>query len=425
MNTSPALLEQTMLSRATHLARCGHYDSALELITAHLHAFPQSLGALDLRARIFAQTGDWGGAETAWGKILEHQPEHTGARAGLERLRALRAKSSRSYALRGLVRLMAFGVVLGTLLLLAGWWFASRQAQDFEKLWGQFKARTDALDQNVTALSDDVHAVQGAWPALVEQRNRATEAIEERILTSFKQAEQGMRTSAESKFTGIEKVLTELRGDAVQKTKSLEAIGSSIGLIEKSQTENLEEIKIQKENLDSQLKKTVALAKKFAERSDEQKALINELSRTLERRLTELRRSISKSSKDCYWIPAASREIPKLSLEEFVDKGVFTFDLKLFDDDFQFTPEAQSLLVSFVAALRQPAHPITLKVIGHKALGESADASKQSSKKAEALVKFLTDCELEIQVYIEERASPAGAKLPPNDVSVEVYQVVG
>ena len=87
------LLQQVALAEATRLARAGNYSAAEELLADLVAANPPNLAALDLLARVRAQQGALLEAETLWRKLLQLDPHHPGASAGVQGLRR-RARAS-------------------------------------------------------------------------------------------------------------------------------------------------------------------------------------------------------------------------------------------------------------------------------------------------------------------------------------------
>ncbi|MGC8990874.1 MAG: hypothetical protein ACP5MD_12205, partial [Verrucomicrobiia bacterium] len=86
----PRLLRQISLAQAAQLAREGEHASAEEILSDLIVADPSDVAALDLFARIRAQQGAVGDAEAHWRKVAQLDPQHIGARTGLERLRKMR-----------------------------------------------------------------------------------------------------------------------------------------------------------------------------------------------------------------------------------------------------------------------------------------------------------------------------------------------
>ncbi|HEX7899985.1 MAG TPA: hypothetical protein VF950_19620 [Planctomycetota bacterium] len=86
------LAVQLVLSRATELARAGHYEQAARLL-ADLRLSPrQAPPVFHLGALIHAQLGQLEEAAALWKRVLEIEPGHAGASAGLRQVQRTRAR---------------------------------------------------------------------------------------------------------------------------------------------------------------------------------------------------------------------------------------------------------------------------------------------------------------------------------------------
>lgn len=77
------------LAEAAHLARAGRYDEARRALEALGGATSDDVAVLDLLARVHAQQGDLTAADECWARVESLDPEHTGAREGRRRIRAV------------------------------------------------------------------------------------------------------------------------------------------------------------------------------------------------------------------------------------------------------------------------------------------------------------------------------------------------
>jgi tetratricopeptide (TPR) repeat protein len=85
--------DESPLDRATRHARAGHYDSALSLLERLAQEGPTpDAGALDLRARIYAQLGFHLEAERCWVRAMAADPANPLYPLALERLRQARRR---------------------------------------------------------------------------------------------------------------------------------------------------------------------------------------------------------------------------------------------------------------------------------------------------------------------------------------------
>ena len=86
------LAVQLVLSRATELARAGHYDDAARLL-GDLRLSPrQAPPVFHLGALIHAQLGQLEEAAALWKRVLEIVPGHPGASAGLRQVQRTRTR---------------------------------------------------------------------------------------------------------------------------------------------------------------------------------------------------------------------------------------------------------------------------------------------------------------------------------------------
>src|SRR5690606_40161555 len=81
--------EVSALAEAAHLARAGRYDEARRALEALGGATSDDVAVLDLLARVHAQQGDLTAADECWARVESLDPEHTGAREGRRRIRAV------------------------------------------------------------------------------------------------------------------------------------------------------------------------------------------------------------------------------------------------------------------------------------------------------------------------------------------------
>ncbi|GLY98382.1 hypothetical protein [Actinoplanes sp. NBRC 103695] len=101
--------EDLDLDRARQAARSGDLHGALALL-----AGANSVAALDLRARVLAQRGEFAEADAAWERVLALDPGHEGAAAGRKAIAARPRRRLLAPAAGGVVVLMLLGGVL--------WW---------------------------------------------------------------------------------------------------------------------------------------------------------------------------------------------------------------------------------------------------------------------------------------------------------------
>jgi hypothetical protein len=109
------LAVQLVLSRATELARAGHYEEAARLL-GDLRLTPrQAPPVFHLGALIHAQLGQLEEAAALWKRVLDLEPGHPGASAGLREIQRTRARPFWLYTL--LTWPVAGALLLGALVL--------------------------------------------------------------------------------------------------------------------------------------------------------------------------------------------------------------------------------------------------------------------------------------------------------------------
>lgn len=118
---SARLLDEFALCQAAELARRGAFDGAESLLQPLLKRTDASLTAMDLQARICAQQGRLQEAARWWQKVLDRDPTHAAAQAGLARLNRMQR---RPVALQ-----MAWPLIVGALVLVGVSCLAVRQAR--------------------------------------------------------------------------------------------------------------------------------------------------------------------------------------------------------------------------------------------------------------------------------------------------------
>ncbi|GIE77187.1 hypothetical protein Aph02nite_31370 [Actinoplanes philippinensis] len=108
MTTGP-VAEELELDRARAAARSGDLDGALALLGG------DSPAALDLRARVHAQRGEFAEADAAWARVLAADPSHEGAAAGRK---AIAGRATRRVVTAGGTALVVVVLLAGSALLI-------------------------------------------------------------------------------------------------------------------------------------------------------------------------------------------------------------------------------------------------------------------------------------------------------------------
>ncbi|MEU4165028.1 hypothetical protein [Actinoplanes sp. NPDC026670] len=107
--TTAGVSEELALDRARAAARAGDLEGALELLGG------DSPAALDLRARVHAQRGEFDEADAAWARVLAADPSHEGAAAGR---RAIAGRTRRRLVTAGGAALVVVVLLSGAVLLI-------------------------------------------------------------------------------------------------------------------------------------------------------------------------------------------------------------------------------------------------------------------------------------------------------------------
>ncbi len=160
------------LHRAREAARTGDLTQALELL-----ADLDSLAALDLRARVHAQRGEFAEAELCWARVQESDADNAGAAAGRRTVGKILAgrRLARPLVTAGRVTLVACVLLAGG----AGWLAvrlpAPAVAQQQDSRADALQHRLDAADAARTAAADrhrkdlDTIVSQLTMPGVVAQ----------------------------------------------------------------------------------------------------------------------------------------------------------------------------------------------------------------------------------------------------------------
>ncbi|MEU8663272.1 tetratricopeptide repeat protein [Actinoplanes philippinensis] len=108
--TAGTVAEELELDRARAAARSGDLDGALALLGG------DSPAALDLRARVHAQRGEFAEADAAWARVLAADPSHEGAAVGRK---AIAGRATRRVVTAGGTALVVVVLLAGSALLIS------------------------------------------------------------------------------------------------------------------------------------------------------------------------------------------------------------------------------------------------------------------------------------------------------------------
>lgn len=149
----PAAVRTTVADAALH-ARAGRYDAARRLLDAVGGQHSDDVEVLDLLARVHAQRGDLARADACWARVEDLDPEHTGARDGRRRIRAMWSGKRTGGGLV-LVGAAAACLLLASGGVATGWALASRPAD---------QQADPAVAQELARLRHDLSQIRTATP---------------------------------------------------------------------------------------------------------------------------------------------------------------------------------------------------------------------------------------------------------------------
>ncbi|WP_367127965.1 hypothetical protein [Saccharothrix sp. HUAS TT1] len=181
-----ALDHHLALDHAHTAARAGDLDLAARLLDGLDAAGAATPAALDLRARVHAQRGDFAAADRYWARVLLLVPDDAAAREGREAIARIQAgRRSRPLVTAGAATVAA-AAVLGAALVGGVTWVASSEpapvalapenrAEDVWRLEQQLAAVQGARQEEADRLARDLDAIAAAFtvPGVVVQRRDA------------------------------------------------------------------------------------------------------------------------------------------------------------------------------------------------------------------------------------------------------------
>ncbi|MDQ2708627.1 MAG: hypothetical protein M3Z25_13740 [Actinomycetota bacterium] len=166
-------------SRAQSHARAGDLDQAAQLLDRA--GPPDSVGVLDLRARVHAQNGELAEADRCWARVQDIAPAHPGAAAGRRTIEQINTGRRRGRPLvhTGWLAAVAVAVVVtasvGGVAWLAGGWTdqRSRVESDQKQLHTQTE-RADAAGRRLASLDAERTTAEA-------RRQHGIDAIAQRV----------------------------------------------------------------------------------------------------------------------------------------------------------------------------------------------------------------------------------------------------
>ncbi|MFG1922637.1 hypothetical protein [Cryptosporangium sp. NPDC048952] len=200
-----------------HRARSAAYAGDLETAAGLLDGLDQDAAALDLRARIHAQRGEYERADECWARVLELHPDDADATAG----RAALARISAGRSVRPVYTPARATAVLAATLLVAStggvvWASTDGEAPDepvaatpvaapglqreVETLRAERDARADAAAQRKTRLGELAAAFARVPGVRVEQRAEDVRLV---FASGLFSADTSLTTAAEARLAEV------------------------------------------------------------------------------------------------------------------------------------------------------------------------------------------------------------------------------
>lgn len=350
------LLKQVALSQAAHLAREGNYAAAEELLSGIASTECPDASILDLLARIRAQQGAFFDAEAHWRKVLQIDPAHLGARAGLERLRQWQRAPIRLWPI--LATTTGLGIVL------AGGIFLSWQVRSTADLNRQIQALAEGIStlQTVQTQTGESLVKWDEWGAKIDRMAATQGTLSER-------------------FTDMQ---TENGRQAARQETSAAAVGKQL--------------------------ETLALA------VERQRTLVERIERrsVAAANDTKLPAQAAPSTNP----PRLAISIPGVTTSASGKQISVTFDDGLFDRGTHFKPGAKERLTAVAKALGQSKTPLQIQVVGYADKERTFFRRTEQSESALALERasMVVGQLLELEAFRPENLSAVSgnSKKHPN-----------
>ncbi|MDH7502143.1 MAG: hypothetical protein QHJ82_05425 [Verrucomicrobiota bacterium] len=361
----PRLLRQISLAQAAQLAREGEHASAEEILSDLIAADPSDVAALDLFARIRAQQGAVGDAEAHWRKVAQLDPQHIGARTGLERLRKMRRAPI--WMRPTLAALVVMAVVSCGALVLS--WQTGRQLKANAQLQRQLReitASVAAADSNSLRMEASLSRFNALGTAMEQligtqtaMSNRVAEIQNEtRRLASIRESAPLVASNQISRIeTAFERQLAAVKNGFEQQTDALRADWQKL---------------VKQRETDAQLMSNQIAALRVA--VDRERALAAELesSRATADKLESDYRALAAEHQTVLMKagipsrpPSLPAEIPGVSISVEGKSTVLVFHEGLFDHGTHFRPGAKERLMVVGRAISQSPDAVRIEIAGY------------------------------------------------------------
>jgi len=361
----PGLIRQISLAQAAQLAREGKHASAEEILSDLIATDQSDVAALDLFARIRVQQGAVGDAEAHWRKVAQLDPQHVGARTGLERLRKMRRAPVWMQPL--LTALVAMAVVsFGALVL-------SRQTGRQLKANAELQQQLREITSSIAAADSNSRRIE----ASLSKFNAHGTAIEQVIGTQTAMSGQLAEIQTETRrLASIRESGPLLASNQISKIETafdrqLAAVKSGFELQIDALRADWQKLVKQRET-DAQLMSNQVAALRVA--IDRERALAAELdsSRATTGKLESDYRALATEHQTVFMKagiplrpPLLPAEIPGVSISVQGKSAVLVFNEGLFDHGTHFRPGAKERLMVVGRAISRSPDALRIEIVGY------------------------------------------------------------
>lgn len=351
------LLEEFAVGQAAECARRGSADRADSLLRPLLERTDPPVSALDLQARLCAQQGRLAEAERWWLKVLEKEPNHAAAQAGLARLRALQRQPVwLQWLWPPLVGLLVLGCGAGLLLWQARWHGVAHAALE-QRMSEALSAQGQTARQEAQALLSEVRALsrqgqeqdsklhelaRGLELLSVAGSNQVSGlglALENRFRRAVEQELASAQEQFRQQFAALE---AETRNHAVRAAAAEQALSSQVAAWRQA----MDHERALRAELDQSRQKVQQL------QVDHQA-----LAADYQRLLAEAERTASP--------PDLAIAVPGVRTMVSGRAVVVSFEEGLFDHGTHFRPSAKARLCAVAQSLSRHPQPLHIQIVGH------------------------------------------------------------
>lgn len=361
----PGLLRQISLAQAAQLAREGEHASAEELLSDLLAADPSDVAALDLFARIRAQQGAVGDAEAHWRRVAQLDPQHIGARTGLERLRKMRRTPVWMQPV--LTALVAMAVVSCGVLVVS--WQKGRRLKANAQLQQQLQGialsiaaadsnshRVEAGLSKFTALGAAMEQVIGTQTAM--SGRLAEIQAETRRLASIRESMPLVASNQISKIeTAFDRQLAAVKSGFEQQIDALRADWQKLVKQRETDAELMS-------NQVAALRIAVDRERALAAELDSNRATVDKLESDYRALAAEHQAVLMKAGLPPR-PPLLPAEIPGVSISVQGKSAVLVFHEGLFDHGTHFRPGAKERLMVVGRAISRSPDTLRIEIVGY------------------------------------------------------------